>query len=90
MPNIQSAQVRMRQNEKRHMRNKAIRTSIKNLRKSMMMLVNGKTEELSVAQNMLNTFKKKVDQAWSKGVLTRNTSSRIKSSVERAYNKVYT
>lgn len=90
MPNIKSARTRMWQNEKRYMRNKSIRTSIKNLKKKVMLLINEKTEEISLAQQVLNNFKKKVDQAWAKGVLTRNTSSRIKSSMERAYNKVYT
>ena len=89
MPNIKSAKTRVKQSEKKYMRNKAIRTFIRHLRRNTMSTLVAKTLELTVAQVQLNEFKKQIDKAWAKGVLSRNTSSRIKSSMEVLFKKTY-
>lgn len=89
MPNIKSAKTRVKQSEKRYMRNKAIRTFIRHLRRNTTSTLTAKTLELTVAQVQLNEFKKQIDKAWAKGVLSRNTSSRIKSSMEVLFKKTY-
>ena len=89
MPNIKSAKTRVKQSEKRYMRNKAIRTFIRHLRRNTTSVLTAKTLELTVAQVQLNEFKKQIDRAWAKGVLSRNTSSRIKSSMEVLFKKTY-
>ncbi len=89
MPNIKSAKKRVKQSEKRYMRNKAIKTFIRHLRRNTMTVLTEKTLEAGDAQAKLNEFKKQIDKAWAKGVLTRNTSSRIKSSMELMFKKSY-
>ena len=89
MPNIKSAKTRVKQSEKRYMRNKAIRTFIRHLRRNTTSVLTAKTLELTAAQVQLNEFKKQIDRAWAKGVLSRNTSSRIKSSMEILFKKTY-
>ncbi len=89
MPNIKSAKTRVKQSEKRYMRNKAIRTFIRHLRRNTTSVLTAKTLELTAAQVQLNEFKKQIDRAWAKGVLSRNTSSRIKSSMEVLFKKTY-
>ena len=89
MPNIKSAKTRVKQSEKKYMRNKAIRTFIRHLRRNTTSTLTAKTLELTAAQVQLNEFKKQIDKAWAKGVLSRNTSSRIKSSMEVLFKKTY-
>ncbi len=89
MPNIKSAKKRVKQSEKRQMRNKAIRTFIRHLRRNTINVFAEKSLETADAQAKLNEFKKQIDKAWAKGVLTRNTSSRIKSSMELLFKKSY-
>lgn len=90
MPNIKSAKIRMKQNEKRRIRNKAIKTFIKHLRRNTMTAFTEKTLDQASAVQKLNEFKKQIDKAWAKGVLPRNTSSRIKSSMELLFKSSYT
>lgn len=89
MPNIKSAKTRVKQNQKRAMRNKSIRTFIRHLRRNTKVLLTEKTLDQSTALVKFNEFKKQIDKAWAKGVLTRNTSSRIKSSMEILFKKSY-
>ncbi len=90
MPNIKSAKTRVKQSEKRYMRNKAVRTFIRHLRRNTIAAFTEKSLEMDAAQLQLNEFKKQVDKAWAKGILKRNTSSRIKSSMELLFKKSYT
>lgn len=90
MPNIKSAKIRVKQNEKKRIRNKAVKTFVRHLRRDTYHLISEKTVDLATAQIALNEFKKQIDKAWSKGILHRNTSSRIKSSMEILFKKTYT
>lgn len=89
MPNIKSAKIRAKQNEKKRLRNKAIKTFIRHLRRNIFQALTEKVFTIEEAQKELNNFKKQVDKAWSKGVLPRNTSSRMKSSMELLFKKNY-
>lgn len=89
MPNIRSAKFRVKQNRKRNERNKSIRTFIRHLRRDTAKAFTAKALGLEEAQNALNVFKSKIDKAWTKGVLPRNTSSRVKSSMELLFKKTY-
>jgi len=90
VPNIKSAKIRVKQNEKKRLRNKSIRTFIRHLRRDTFILISEKSVEQDIAVKALNEFKKQIDKAWSKGILHRNTSSRIKSSMELLFKKTYT
>lgn len=89
MPNIKSAKTRVKQTQKKYMRNKAIKTFIRHLRKNTLTMLVEKSLDQENAQKKINEFKKQIDKAWAKGVLPRNTSSRMKSSMESYFKKVY-
>ncbi|MGL4394475.1 MAG: 30S ribosomal protein S20 [Brevinema sp.] len=89
MPNIKSAKIRVKQSEKRRIRNKAIKTFVRHLRRNTINALTEKTLDGAAASAALNEFKKQIDKAWAKGVLPRNTSSRIKSSMELLYKANY-
>ncbi|MGL4388449.1 MAG: 30S ribosomal protein S20 [Brevinema sp.] len=89
MPNIKSAKIRVKQSEKKRIRNKAIKTFIRHLRRNTTAVLSEKTLDGVAAVATLNEFKKQIDKAWAKGVLPRNTSSRIKSSMELLFKANY-
>ena len=77
MPNHNSAEKRMRQNEKRRQNNRSnrsrVRTSIKNLRSALSSGNAGDVKELLPAT--IST----IDKAVQKGVLHKNAAARYKS-----------
>lgn len=74
MPNNASAEKRLRQTEKRRLRNKARSTELKTLSKRLLRAIHdGQQDE---AQELFKRFNKRVDQAVAKGVLHKNTASR--------------
>ena len=89
MPIIKSAKKRVRQADKRRIRNRALRTFMKNLRKKTYTVIEvgemGKEDISKVVSN----YKAKVDKAWTKGLYKRNKASRLKSAMDRAFNKKY-
>lgn len=90
VPNIKSAKLRVKKSQVRNERNKALRTFIRHLRRDTMAAFTKNTLSLEEAQKALNTFKSEIDKAWTKGILPRNTSSRVKSSMELLFKKIYT
>ena len=87
MPIIKSAKKRMRQNEKLRLKNRAIRTFIKNLKRKTISIIQDESssgEQIAVA---LNNYKKHVDRAWAKGIIKRNKSSHLKSKMDIMLNK---
>lgn len=77
MPNTKSAAKRLRQNKKKHKKNKAIKSSIKtHVKKFRELVKNGKEEK---AQQLIRDIEKMVDKAASKGVIHKNKANRIKS-----------
>ena len=84
MANHKSAIKRARQNEIRRLRNKATRTRIKKLTKSLRQAA-GQTGSTDTAV-LLNEAKSVIDKAAKKGVVHKNTAARKVSSLTRIVN----
>lgn len=69
---------RIRQNEKRRIRNKAYKTRIKNLFKKLL-----KEKDIEKKKGILNLLYKYVDKAVKRGVLHENKGARIKSKAAK-------
>jgi small subunit ribosomal protein S20 len=80
--NTRSAIKRIRQNEKRRQRNRAVRSSIRTSLKTAR-AVTDKTAESKAA--VLDAIRA-LDRAVSQGVIHRNTAARKKSSLARRLN----
>ena len=83
MPNIKSAMKRVRQDEKRRMRNKSYRTKVKTMRRQLFEAVEKKDESLST--DAYRNYCSALDKAAKKGVIKKNTAIRRK---HRAAEKV--
>ena len=87
MPNIKSAEKRMRQNEKRRLRNRiyrgGARTQIKNANKTL----ESPEADLATAQEQTLLAIKSLDRAASKGVLHKNNAARRKSRLMKRLAK---
>jgi small subunit ribosomal protein S20 len=81
MANIQSQIKRNRQNERRRVRNKAVRTRLKTEVKQTRQLAEG--GDLDAAREQLRTTARSLDKAVSKGVLHPKTAARRKSRLAR-------
>jgi len=85
MPNIKSAIKRARQNEKRRLRNKALRTRVKTEMKRVLMAIEEGREEQEIKALLHNTLKT-IDKVGSKGVFHKRTVARKKSRFTRHVN----
>ena len=81
MANIQSQIKRNRQNEKRHERNKAIRSELKTRVRNA--IEAAETGDAAQAEELLRVAQQRFDVAISKGVLSKNTAGRRKSRLTR-------
>jgi len=87
MPHTKSAAKRMRQAEKRRLRNKAWRTRVKNaVREAREAILGGDRER---AFELVREAVRVIDKAVSKGVLHKNEGARRKSRLMTLYNKVF-
>jgi small subunit ribosomal protein S20 len=77
MANIQSQKKRNRQTEKRHARNKSIRSELKTREKNVMAAA--KAGNAVEAEELLRIAQKQIDMAITKGVIHANTAARRKS-----------
>ena len=82
MANHKSAAKRAKQSEVRRLRNKAVKTNVKNAVKK----VASSTGEPDQALNNLNTAKSVIDRAAKKGVIHKRTAARKISRLSRALN----
>lgn len=81
MPNIKSQIKRLRQAEKRRMRNKSIKSDVKTyIKKFEAALSAGNLEE---AEKLFVIVQKKIDKAVSKGIFHKNTGSRKISKIAK-------
>lgn len=81
MPNIKSQIKRLRQAEKRRIRNKSIKSEIKTyIKKFESSIQSGNIEQ---AESFLRLVQKKLDKAVSKGVLHKRTGSRKLSKLAK-------
>ena len=81
MANHPSALKRARQNEKRRLRNKAVRTRMRNAIKAVRQAM--ETKDSQAAQEALGQAMPVIDQAAAKGVIHRNNASRRISRLAR-------
>jgi small subunit ribosomal protein S20 len=86
LANHKSAIKRMRQNEKRRVRNKSSKTRIKNIVKGVRQTVSEKSNEAALAE--LDIAKSIIDNAAKKGVIHRKTASRKISRLSRLVNTI--
>ena len=86
MANIKSAKKRILVNEKKALRNKSIRSSVKTAIKKVDAAVAAADKEAASAAlvNAIST----IDKATSKGVYHKNTSSRKVSRLTKAVNNI--
>lgn len=77
MANTKSAMKRIRQNEKRRLRNRAVRSKVRTTLKSAR-TAPAETQHAAVLEAI-----RTLDKAVSKGVLHRNTAARKKSALAR-------
>jgi len=75
--NTKSAKKRMRQNERRRIRNRGIRSQVRSAVKM------ARTSEGAVMKTSVADAIRSLDKAVSKGVLHRNTAARKKSALAR-------
>lgn len=84
MPNIKSAEKRMRQNEKRRLQNQsqksALRTSLKAVEAACAQ------NDVERAKEALLTATKKLDKAVTKGLIHKNAAARKKSRLAKKIN----
>jgi small subunit ribosomal protein S20 len=86
LANHKSALKRAQQNEIRRIRNKAVKTRVKNVSKSVRLAVGENAPEKSAEQ--LNVATATIDKAAKKGVLHRKTASRKISRLTKLVNKL--
>ena len=84
MANIKSAIKRNRQNEKRRVRNAAVRSTVRTSVKSARAAIEGGQADQARAA-LLNTIQT-LDKAVTKGVIHKNTAARKKSRLTRQLN----
>ncbi len=86
MPTSLSAKKRLRQSIEHRLRNRpvraALRTQIKKLREAI------KEGNIKVAEEQMIATITKIDKSRSKGLLHRNTASRMKSNLAKGLNKL--
>ena len=83
MANIQSQKKRNRQNEKRRMRNKTVRSELKTRMKQTVDAAEGGSDDAAEVYRLAQV---KIDQAVSKGVLHPKTAARRKSRLAKKLN----
>ena len=77
MANTKSAMKRIRQNERRRVRNRAVRSQVRSALKDAR-AAQGAEQKTSIAEAI-----RSLDRAVSKGVIHRNTAARKKSALAR-------
>ena len=84
MANHKSALKRAKQNETRRLRNKTVKTRVKNVTKEVRLVQGGEAPETVVEK--LNAAKSAIDKASKKGVIHRNTAARKISRLSKLVN----
>jgi len=86
LANHKSEIKRARQNAERHDRNKAVKTTVKNITKAVRLATGEKSREEAVKE--LNTAKSVIDKASKKGVIHKKTAARKISRLARRVNRM--
>lgn len=85
MPNNRNAAKAMRQANKRRLRNRAARTSLRTVIRKVQEAVT--TSDTAVVETALKTASKKLDQAAAKKFIHRNKAARLKSRLSALAKK---
>jgi small subunit ribosomal protein S20 len=83
LANTPSAKKRIRQNEKRRLRNRAVRSGVRGSVKSAREALAGKAAD---SATVVHEAIRAVDRAVTKGIMHRNTAARRKSALARKLN----
>jgi small subunit ribosomal protein S20 len=83
MPQHQSAIKRVRQNEKRRLRNKDQKSRVRTLMKKIRA-----TDDKAEAQELLNEAKAGLDRLASKNIIHKNKAANYKSKLEKRVNEL--
>ncbi|MBW2406510.1 MAG: 30S ribosomal protein S20 [Deltaproteobacteria bacterium] len=86
MANHKSALKRARQNEQRRLRNKSLKTRVKNIVRDVRLSVNESSKE--DARNKLDMAKSNIDRAAQKGVIHKKTAARKISRLSKLVNTI--
>lgn len=82
MPNNKQANKRLRQDEVRRQRNKAVKSNMRSAVKKVV-----QAESTDEAQAVIPEAMKRIDKAAKKNVIHQNTAARMKSRITRAAAK---
>ena len=85
MPNIKSAQKRVRVTKKKNLRNRMVKTGVKTAVKKYTLALNN---DMAAAPEKLSAAASALDRAVVKGVVHKNTANRKKARMAKALNKV--
>lgn len=86
MANIKQQKKRVKTNEKRRVRNMAVRSAVKTeIRKFRELVTAGEKDK---AEEQLRVASRKLDKAVTKGVYHRNSAANKKSRMAKAFNKI--
>jgi small subunit ribosomal protein S20 len=86
LANHKSALKRARQNEQRRLRNKSLKTRVKNIVRDVRLSVNESSKE--DARNKLDMAKSNIDRAAQKGVIHKKTAARKISRLSKLVNTI--
>ncbi|MDQ0190494.1 30S ribosomal protein S20 [Alicyclobacillus cycloheptanicus] len=86
MPNIKSAEKRVRTTAKRSLRNTSLRSALRTTLKKFEATLN--QNDVEQARLALRIATRALDKAATKGIIHRNTASRKKSRLTRRFNAV--
>ncbi len=86
MANHKSALKRVRQSEKKRMRNKSVKTSVKKITKSIRLAAADKLKDDALIK--LDMAKSTIDKAAKKGTIHKKTASRKISRLSRVVNTI--
>jgi small subunit ribosomal protein S20 len=86
MPNIRSAQKRMRQEAKRRLRNRSVKSEVRTAVTKARAAIDTRTAEPQT-EEAIRTAIRELDSAVSKGVLHRNNAARRKSRLMARLHK---
>jgi small subunit ribosomal protein S20 len=86
LANHKSALKRARQNEERRLRNKSVKTRVKNIVRDVRLSVNESSKE--DARNKLDMAKSNIDRAAQKGVIHKKTAARKISRLSKLVNTI--
>lgn len=86
MANHKSAEKRARQNEKRRLRNKAVKTRIKHITKEVRLASAESAKD--AAMDKMNAAQSLIDKAVKKGVIHKKTAARKISRLSRLVNTI--